>query len=156
MTQINFITSGVVLTDDQICRIEKALASSKPRSAWDRGTKGFALNLLESYKGLRKYAEANDEPIPTFSLDTLLNGSDDWEAYCYSGCALICNADIAQALCTPSQLKRKDFGRLAPNRDENWMDVQCRAYRRAWNTLNKVVSQVLDTDRAYDDPVRGR
>lgn len=106
MTQINSITSGVVLTEAQLCRIEKAMASSKPRSACDHGTKGFALNLMESYKGLRKYAEANDEPIPTFILDTLLNGSDDWEAYCYSGCALICNADIAKALCTPSEFKR--------------------------------------------------
>lgn len=141
MTQINFITSGVVLTDDQLCRIEKALASSKPRSAWDRGTKCFALNLMESYKGLRKYAEANDEPIPTFSLDTLLNGSDDWEAYCYGGCALICNSDIAQALCTPSQLKRKDFGRLAPNRDENWMDVQARAYYQAYQLLMSYIYQ---------------
>lgn len=141
MTQINFITSGVVLTDDQLCRIEKALASSKPRSAWDRGVKGFALNLMESYKGLRKYAEVNDEPIPTFSLDTLLNGSDDWEAYCYSGCALICNADIAQALCTPSQLKRKDFGRLAPNARENWMDVQARAYYQAYQLLMSYIYQ---------------
>ena len=143
MTHVNFTTSGIVLTDNQVSRIREIIENSKPRSAWDRGVKGFALDLLESYKGMREYAKANNEPVPDFSLDTLLNGADSWESYCYGGMALIYDGDIARALCTPSQLAKTNFGCFAPNREENWMDVQVRAYHQAWNKLSEFVSKVL-------------
>lgn len=97
--------------------------------------KGFALDLLENYENICEYCENHGQPVPELNEETLLNGADDWNAYCYGGCALICSADIAQALCTPSELKKKDGGRLAPNAYENWMDVQVRAYHQAFRLL---------------------
>lgn len=143
MTHVNLTTSGVILTNNQVSRIREIIENRKYRSAWDRGVKGFALDLLESYEDMRDYAKADGESAPDFSLRTLLNGADSWESYCYGGMALIYDGDIARALCTPSQLAKTDYGRFAPNREENWMDVQVRAYRQAWDKLSEFVSKVL-------------
>ena len=97
--------------------------------------KGFALDLLESYENICEYCEHNGQPIPELNEETLLNGADDWIAYCYGGGALIYNTDIAKALCTPSMLKKKYGGRLDPNHCEIWMDVQVRAYYQAFRLL---------------------
>ena len=61
----------------------------------------------------------------------LLNGAMDWEDYSYGGCSLIYDSQIAERLCTPSELKKKDGGRLEPNSQESWLDVQTRALRQA-------------------------
>ena len=60
-----------------------------------------------------------------------MNGAMDWEDYSYGGCSLIYDGDIAERLCTPSELKKKDGGRLAPNSQESWLDVQTIALRQA-------------------------
>lgn len=115
--------------------IRERLEAVKTRSCWDRGVKGFALNLLRSYIDICEYCDNNGRPIPELNEETLLNGADDWNAYCYGGCALIYNTDIAKALCTPSMLKKKDGGRLDPSHCEIWMDVQVRAYFQAYRML---------------------
>lgn len=61
----------------------------------------------------------------------LLNGAMSWDEYSYGGCSLIYDGDIAERLCTPSELKKKDGGRLAPNSQESWLDVQVRALYQA-------------------------
>jgi hypothetical protein len=55
------------------------------------------------------------------------------------GCALVYNEDIARALCTPSELKRSDFGRLPPNSSEDWIDVQTRALSQAWSMIRRAM-----------------
>lgn len=45
---------------------------------------------------------------------------------------MIYDREIAEALCTPSELRRTDYGRKAPNVRETWMDVQVRAHVQAW------------------------
>jgi len=65
----------------------------------------------------------------------LLNGATNWDSYCYGGFALIYDEDIAEALCTPSELKRTNSGRNDPNPRETWMDVQARAYFQAYRRL---------------------
>ena len=40
--------------------------------------------------------------------------------------------EIAETFCTPSELRRTDFGRKDPNSRETWMDVQVRAHVQAW------------------------
>ena len=100
------------------------------RSAWKKGVKEYAdalLNNLEekaqSYERLPKNGRELEEWI--------LNGAISWEDYSYGGCSLIYDGDIAERLCTPSELKKKDGGRLAPNSQESWLDVQTRALRQA-------------------------
>lgn len=120
---------------NEVNEIRARLEAIKTRSCWDRGVKGFALDLLESYKNICEYCEDNGEPVPELNEATLLNGAADWATYCYGGLALIYAADIARALCTPSELKRTDNGNKAPSDREGWQDVQARAYKQAFRLL---------------------
>lgn len=120
---------------NEVNEIRARLEAVKTRSCWDRGVKEFAHTLLRSYEDICEYCDNNGQPIPELNEETLLNGADDWNAYCYGGGALIYNTDIAKALCTPSMLKKKDGGRLDPNHCEIWMDVQVRAYYQAFRLL---------------------
>lgn len=124
---------------NEVNEIRARLEAVKTRSCWDRGVKGFALDLLESYENICEYCEHDGQPIPELNEETLLNGAADWRAYCYGGGALIYNTDIAKALCTPSMLKKKDGGRLDPNHCDIWMDVQVRAYYQAFRLLKSCV-----------------
>lgn len=120
---------------NEVNEIRARLEAVKTRSCWDRGVKGFALNLLRSYIDICEYCDNNGRPIPELNEETLLEGADDWNAYCYGGGALIYDGDIAKNLCTPSELKRTDNGNKAPNDREGWQDVQARAYFQAYRML---------------------
>lgn len=92
----------------------------------------YALMLLDSRSDL--------EDFHTNGLkEELLNGVSDWHEYSWGGCALIYEGDIAEALCTPSELKRRDYGRLRPNSREEWLDVQARALYQAYNSIVRIV-----------------
>lgn len=90
-----------------------------PRSAWDKGVMSYALEMLESY-----------EPSEV-TKEGLLNGARDWDAYSYGGNADIYDADIAERLCTPSELKRTRNGEHNPNSREDWLQCQARALGQA-------------------------
>lgn len=120
---------------NEVNEIRARLEAVKTRSCWDRGVKGFALNLLRSYIDICEYCDNNGRPIPELNEETLLNGADDWNAYCYGGGALLYDGDIAKNLCTPSELKRTDNGNKAPNDRDGWQDVQARAYFQAYRML---------------------
>lgn len=120
---------------NEVNEIRARLEAVKTRSCWDRGVKGFALNLLRSYIDICEYCDNNGRPIPELDEETLLNGADDWNAYCYGGGALLYDGDIAKNLCTSSELKRTDNGNKAPNDREGWQDVQSRAYFQAYRML---------------------
>lgn len=124
---------------NEVNEIRARLEAVKTRSCWDRGVKGFALDLLESYENICEYCEHDGQPIPELNEETLLNGADDWNAYCYGGGSLIYDGDIAKNLCTPSELKRTDNGNKAPNDREGWQDVQARAYYQAFRLLKSCV-----------------
>ena len=100
-------------------------------SAWKKGVKEYTDELLDNLEEKAQYYERlprNEKELKEW----LLNGAMDWEDYSYGGCSLIYDGDIAERLCTPSELKKKDGGRLAPNRREGWLDVQTRALRDAY------------------------
>lgn len=105
------------------------LEARSPRSAWGKGVKNYAIDLIDSLE--------NDEiPSNKKELETLLlNGAKDWSSYSYGGCGLVYDGDIANALCTPSELKRTKNGELMPNRNENWLDVQTRALTQAFRVI---------------------
>jgi hypothetical protein len=102
----------------------------KPRSAWKKGVKDYALELVES---------AEVELTPENLKSTLLNGAKDWSQYSQGGCAAIYDADIAERLCSPSELKRKKGGDLQPSTRETWLDVQARALFQAFNLINRLL-----------------
>ena len=115
--------------------MQKSIDCISPRSAWGRGVKLYACELLGSLAECVEWARKNGEPSPLESREAvraaLLNGAEDWSQYSCGGCSLIYNGDIAERLCSPSELKRKRGGELPPNAAEDWLDVQARALHRA-------------------------
>ena len=103
-------------------------------SAWKRGVKEYTDELLDILEEKAQYYERlprNEKELKEW----LLNGAMDWEDYSYGGCSLIYDGDIAERLCTPSELKKKDGGRLEPNSQESWLDVQTRALCQAHSRI---------------------
>lgn len=138
MTHVNFTTSGVALTDNQIARLQEIIEYTKRRSAWDKGVKMYALELLENYSEMLDYAKETGDYPPRFIESTLLNGANDWMAYSEGGLSLVYDKDIAERLCSPSEMKRKTSRSgmiLPPNRIETWIQVQGRALNQAWRLL---------------------
>jgi hypothetical protein len=104
--------------------ITAAIEAIKTRGAWQTAVKTYAMELLEEMEG-------------EFSAVKLLNGAANWNAYSYGGSALIYDADIAERVCSPSELKRKRGGTLAPNVRESWLDCQARALSQAARLISR-------------------
>lgn len=105
--------------------LEAVAAVEGGRSAWSRGVKAYAVELVES---LEDDADLANEVM---LAKALLNGADNWRQYSEGGAALVYDADIAERLCPPSAVKRTKWGMRAPNGRENWLDVQARALWQA-------------------------
>ena len=105
------------------------------RSAWDKGVRLYALELIDNVEERAQWDDdlpANDLPANSRQLDRwMLNGASTWQQYSEGGCALIFNRDIAERLCTASELKKTDNGRKRPNPGEDWIDCQARALYQA-------------------------
>lgn len=110
----------------------ETIENRKARSAWERGVKRYAILMVED-AGWAVDREHDGDWYGVDSLEELLlNGASDWSAYSWGGCALVYDTDIAELLCTPSELKRKRGGVLPPNGSEEWLDVQARACYQAY------------------------
>ena len=100
-------------------------------SAWSRGVHAYAVELVEA---LDDSADLSNE---TLLHKALLNGAADWQQYSEGGCALVYDADIAERLCSPSELKRCRGGERNPNARENWIDCQARALFQASRLVHR-------------------
>ena len=110
--------------------LRKLVAEFPNTSAWKKGVKEYADELLDNleemahiYKRLPKDENELEE--------WLLKGAMNWENYSYRGYSLKFNRQIAERLCTPSEFKRKDGGRIAPSRHDNWFNEQAKALNYA-------------------------
>ena len=112
-----------------INELKEAINQESPRSAWGKGVKLYALELLDQ---LEENNGSNHEVYgsPADQKD-LLNGASDWFEYSWAGCSLIHNGDIAERLCSPSELKKVRGGERRPNAREEWLDTQARALHQA-------------------------
>ena len=108
-----------------ISHLREAIKNSPARSAWDKGVKLYALELLEE---LPDDQEFYGSPADKKSL---LNGAQDWQEYSEGGNSLIYNGEIAERLCNHTEYKRTKQGENQPNARENWIDVQARALYQA-------------------------
>ena len=111
-----------------------ALGVRRDRSAWDRGVTRYALDMLA---GLDGDAELTARTVER----TLLDGAPSWHDYSWGGCALIYDADIAERLCCPSELRRTRGGERRPNAREEWLDTQVRACFQAAHRIKRIVSR---------------
>jgi hypothetical protein len=114
------------------------------RSAWSRAVNTYAVELVE---GLDPSADLSNE---TLLRKELLNGAADWHQYSEGGCTLVYDADIAERLCSASELKRCKGGEHQPNGWETWIECQARALgqaealvRRAYRNASAKVGGVL-------------
>ena len=113
--------------------------SVKVRSAWNNGVKEYAIELLDDAASNR---ECEDFSNLHELKEAILNGAKDWLQYSEGGCSLIYNSDIAERLCTPSELKRTKNGLNDPNSRETWIDVQARALFQAWELIKRTYNEM--------------
>lgn len=123
--------------------IASQLNNRLDRSAWDKAVTAYALELVETLYNWDK------QPASVAELrDMLLNGASDWNAYSWGGSSLIYNQDIAERVCTPSELKRatRMDGTLRDmaNAREHWLDVQARALYQAANRVAKIAYEYFN------------
>lgn len=109
--------------------IIKEVKGVKTKSAWDKGVKDYAIDILENCYYLDEISNKKE----------LLNGASDWSSYSWGGCALIYNEDIAQRLCNNTELKITKNGQRRPNKDEEWLDTQARALYQASNLIMEII-----------------
>lgn len=130
-----------------IARIAEIITAAPARSAWTRGVKAYAAELLDSLRDAAAYAAETGTPSPLADRETvraaLLNGAQNWCEYSWGGCALIYGGDIAARLCTASELRRTRNGQRDPNPRETWLDVQARALCQASMAVLAAYSQAV-------------
>ena len=126
--------------------IREELEAMDKRSAWNRGVTAYALELVDDLEEFADggYFDVDDLNAPKVLEKTMLNGASDWNHYSWGGCSLIYNGDIAERLCTPSELKRTRGGQWRPNSREEWLDTQARALFQASNRVRKAVRRALE------------
>lgn len=120
-------------------KIKAELAAMDQRSAWNRGVTTYALELVEDLEKAAEhgYFDAEDLTAPKILEKALLNGAESWSQYSWGGCSLIYDSDIAERLCTPSELKRTRNGERRPNSREEWLDTQAKALTQAAARVRK-------------------
>ena len=125
-----------------INNIRTVIESQKTRSAWTRGVKAYALELIDEREEAiaHGYFDESDLESPKLLERQLLNGASNWNEYSWGGCSLIYNGDIAERLCTSSELKKTRGGERNPNSREQWLDTQTRALHQAAHHILRAAS----------------
>lgn len=110
------------------------IRNTTARAAWNKGVKAYALDLL---------AKLPDEiPSNPREIEALmLNGAPNWVEYSWGGCSLVCDYDIAERLCTPSEYRRTGGGERRPNARKEWADMQARALSQAAQLIYRSLPQ---------------
>lgn len=123
-------------------KVAAELEAQKDRSAWGRGVNAYALELLEELRERAAYEGRNPEPGKE-CREWMLNGAKDWAQYSWGGSSLIYDGDIAERLCTPSELKKTRHGERRPNSLEEWLDTQARALNQACNRVSRLYRSIV-------------
>lgn len=156
--QENFLLSKKETREAFAERIRFELNAQKPRSQWRRGVRRYALDLCENLKesgdgdlsfvdrvfcGLAKPEIKNWAVLIADAAKEYSNGS-----------SLIYARDIAERLCTYSEIKRatrKDapkphvvYLKDRPNARESWIDIQSRAIYQAFFAIQDVAKKLCE------------
>lgn len=80
----------------------KKIKFSKANSAWDRGVRMTAYDLVVNVDD-----KVFDDAIKNFNLKAaLLNGAESWNQYSWGGCALCYDVDIAKKILYTIRIKK--------------------------------------------------
>lgn len=124
-------------------KIKEVLDGKLKGSAWKRGVREYADELLDSLEeGIEgKYIDEDVFDSPKLLEKALLNGAEDWNQYSWGGCSLVYDGDIAERLCSPSMLRKYNYGNWHPGGQE-WLDIQKRALGSASRHIKWAVRQI--------------
>ena len=116
-----------------VAAVTEKVEQTKTRSAWDRGVKEYAEELLEELAEAVEggYVDESDLSNRRLFEKAMLNGAGSWAQFSDGGCSLCYDGQIAERLCAPWELRKTDHGRKDPNPRENWIAVQTRALYQA-------------------------
>ena len=125
--------------------INERINNSTARSAWDKGVRAYAQELFGRVCEDIGSGFVDEEHLhsPLIVKKILLNGAMDWREYSYSGSSLIYDGDIAERLCTASELKRTDNGRKDPFKNKSWLDIQALALRQAAELTERSIRKAI-------------
>ena len=123
--------------------IRETIEARKERSAWGRGVQAYAVDLVDNLQERAAYEGRNPEPGKE-CREWMLNGARDWSEYSWGGSSLIYDSDIAERLCTPSELKKTRHGERRPNSRDEWLDTQARALYQACNRVSRIYSRLCE------------
>lgn len=123
-------------------KMNTALEDRKDRSAWNKGVTLYAFELVEELQERSAYEGRNPEPGKE-CREWMLNGAQDWNQYSWGGSSLIYDGDIAERLCTPSELKKTRNGERRPNSQEEWLDTQARALHQAASRVLRLYRSIV-------------
>lgn len=115
--------------------IINAIKAQKARSAWARGVQQIAVDMLD---GIDKSNIS--------SAKGALNGADSPEQWARDGFGLIYDEDIAELLCTPTELRLTKGGQRQPNSCESWLDVYARAAFQAYKLITAICGERTGDD----------
>lgn len=132
------------LNKNIIKRVKEIIESEAIRSAWSNGVKIYALELLDDLEGANLDGYIDDAITTNNIKELLLNGAESWSSYSWGGSSLIYDCDIAERLCTPSELKRTRNGERRPNANEDWLDTQAMALTQAYHKIRTALYVVSD------------
>lgn len=120
--------------------IAEKVEQTKTRSAWDRGVKAYAEELVEELCEAVEggYVDADELSSRRLFELAMLNGAANWKQYSEGGCSLCYDGQIAERLCAPWELRKTENGRRDPNPRESWIDVQSRALFQAAQMILRV------------------
>jgi hypothetical protein len=136
---------NTINTINTISAIYNTIIKRKERSAWDRGVTEYAQELLTD---LEMNVDIYPDDISNARLfeRALLNGASDWAQYSWGGCSLIYDGQIANRLCTMTELKKTANGMKRPNAREEWLDVQARALYQAAQLILRTYAEVTSNE----------
>lgn len=132
--------------DTKLVRMRAYVMAQKARSAWDKGVKEYALDILENVDWYELSCQFSEYVTWQRFRRCLLNGADDWAKYSWGGAALCYNEDICRRLCPKSFQKRKRSGMLPPEGRREWLDVQTSALHNAEWLLKKAFFEVPENN----------
>ena len=118
-----------------------ALKKYKPRSAWDKGVRWYAIHFIKyTDDGWHRTNWSANIPDIFECEKKYRRSAKNWKEYSEGGYGgQFSNYQIAKRLSSPSEFKRffhKDgFMRESPNPRESWCDVEGRAMYQAWDLI---------------------
>lgn len=113
--------------------IIQKINQKKARSAWEKGLKIYAAELIQ---------DMESAGIKDFDLDTVKkwnwNGAGNALIYSEGACSLVYEDDICNRLCPPSITRKHPSN---PNGKESWIEVQARALTQAMANIRQILRE---------------